>query len=478
MIKVIRKIKGFVDKYYIILMLIMSVLIIYLNYYGYTMLVIYPYYQDLKHIILSGFDPNAGKIGTPTFPMWGYGWLLILTENKIILIMLQFSLALFGIWYFFYQNKKYNIFNLKTTFNIKLLLILSVPWYAFHSIRWPYSISISIILISFLIFVAEFFYVGQNKIKYKQILLSGILFGIAINFRSDYYLLPIGFIIVFLILKKINIKNLKKSFFWITSVYIMLIPWGIYSYKVNGHFKLVSTNSGHVLFIGLGNLPNNKWGITKWDGDPEMHKRIKERFGERKSTLLYETDVFLKKEYLRIIKNDPKEYLRKCLYSLKEMVISGVYPGEFYEKEMLKLQDVKTKWVTPGENWQYEDEYYESKVKYAGLMKRITNNPLKIFSFIKPGFIIKKIVFKFSKYFGKIIVLFSFILIPFTLYFSLVKRNYLMLFIIIIIGFQSAINVFGYNWYLYTSNTYFLHLVNLVFGLHLIYTMVKSLKKT
>ena len=29
-----------------------------------------------------------------------------------------------------------------------------------------------------------------------------------------------------------------------------------------------STNSGHVLFIGLGQLPGNKWGITPHDKDP------------------------------------------------------------------------------------------------------------------------------------------------------------------------------------------------------------------
>ena len=134
-------------------MIIMSVLITWLNYYAHIMLVIYPYYLDFKNIILSGFDHSKGIIGTPTFPMWGYGWLLIISENKIVLITIQFVLALFSIWYLFRQVEKYNILSFNTIFIVKILLIISVPWYAFHSIRWPYSISVSLITLSFILFI-------------------------------------------------------------------------------------------------------------------------------------------------------------------------------------------------------------------------------------------------------------------------------------------------------------------------------------
>ena len=36
------------------------------------------YYADLTNIIRAGFDPSAGALGTPTFPMWGYGWLMLI----------------------------------------------------------------------------------------------------------------------------------------------------------------------------------------------------------------------------------------------------------------------------------------------------------------------------------------------------------------------------------------------------------------
>ena len=51
--------------------------------------------------ILHGFattDVVASYPIPPTFPMWGYGFVLLLTTNKLLLIALQFAVALFSAW--------------------------------------------------------------------------------------------------------------------------------------------------------------------------------------------------------------------------------------------------------------------------------------------------------------------------------------------------------------------------------------------
>jgi hypothetical protein len=204
-VKTVRLIGLLINKYYILIIIIMSVLVTWLNYHGTQMLVVYAYYMDFKNIILSGFDPKASIIGAPTFPMWGYAWLLILTENKIVLIALQFSLAIFSVYYGIKILLRNSIFNRMEIIIFKVVLIIGIPWFAFHSIRWPYSISVSLITISVFTIVEAFFfsrYVGTRF--YLRVVFSALLFGLALNFRSDYYLLPVLFFITILLFKKIN----------------------------------------------------------------------------------------------------------------------------------------------------------------------------------------------------------------------------------------------------------------------------------
>jgi hypothetical protein len=338
-----------IDKYYIAIMCLIAPLVIWLNFYGQGMQGIIPNYLDFKRIILGGFDPKAGHYEVLTFPMWGYGWLFLITENKLILLLFQHILALFAVWFFIRYLEKNNLFTVEPIRLLKFLVVISVPWYAFHSLIWPYSIAISLFLISFTLFVDSFL---SNKLSIRKLLLSGSLFGIVLNFRSDYYMMPIGFAIIVLIFTGFSVISMRKIAIWILSIYVMLIPWAIYTKHVTNHYLLTSTNSGHVFFIGLGNLPDNKWGITPFDGDPLMHGLIKEHFREEKSSLVYESEVFLKGEFKKRVIEDPKEYFRKCLYSFRAMITDGVYPGEFFESSdcypdcLSKFKSMKVEFIS------------------------------------------------------------------------------------------------------------------------------------
>jgi hypothetical protein len=95
---------------------------------------------------------------------------------------------------------------------------------------------------------------------------------------------------------------------------------------------LTSTNSGHVLFISLGNLPGNTWGITPVDGDPRMVREVRDQFGHDQ-TLIHESDDFLRRRFFELVAEDPVEYARKDLHNLVTVPLDGVYSGEFLEEK-------------------------------------------------------------------------------------------------------------------------------------------------
>src|SRR5438046_1388875 len=77
----------------LVVYLAVGMLVLWLNFYARGMRDLLPNYQDFKRIILAGFDPAAALRGVPTFPMWGYGWVLLVTENHLAILLAQIGLA-------------------------------------------------------------------------------------------------------------------------------------------------------------------------------------------------------------------------------------------------------------------------------------------------------------------------------------------------------------------------------------------------
>src|SRR6266480_1017321 len=122
------------DKYYILVMSVMAVLVIWLNYHAQGMQGLLPNYLDFKRIILAGFDPAAAQNGTPTFPMWGYGWVLLITQNKLLILVAQNALAIFAVWHFIRYVDSNRILTRETIAWLKILLAISIPWFVIHSL--------------------------------------------------------------------------------------------------------------------------------------------------------------------------------------------------------------------------------------------------------------------------------------------------------------------------------------------------------
>ena len=204
-----------------------------------------------------------------TFPIWGYGLIHLLFKSKLNILIVQQLLNLIAIVkvdQFLIEVKK--IKHIKFS---RILLLLSLPYFLFHTQMWPKSISSSLLILGVL---QIFYYLDNNKIL--NLVFAGILLGLLSNFRSDYlffiFILPL-----FLLFSEFyQTKTLKfyslKVLIIPGLVILFLIPWSNYTYSKTNHYLLNSTNTGHTLFIGLGQLPENYWGITPRDDDSKMNE--------------------------------------------------------------------------------------------------------------------------------------------------------------------------------------------------------------
>ena len=128
------------------------------------------------------------------------------------------------------------------------MVILSLPYFFFHTQIWPKSISSSLLVIGIIQLI---YYLNSQKKTY--LIYSGLSFGILCNFRSDYlyFIVIIPFILMvweFVTQKKI--KTISTLIIPLLTL-LLLIPWGIYTYSRSNQFLLTSTNSGHTFIYWL-----------------------------------------------------------------------------------------------------------------------------------------------------------------------------------------------------------------------------------
>ena len=290
---------------------------------------VYPDYVCFRHVILSGFDPRQDFCESPTFPMWGYGFLLVGTERKLALLVGQGAAAIAAAWYLLRTLERLEILQGLGLRLVKLALVVSVPWYAFSALRWPYSEAISLVLVGLALLLRA---VSSSRRPLLVFVGSGLLFGLALNFRSDYIALPLVAAVVAVALSRKRLETAASMLVWICAILVALVPWMAYSHRATGHFLLTSTNSGHVLYISLGQLPGNPWGITPFDGDPRMQRELDAHFGTKDTqSLTYASDVYLRHRFVQLVRQHPVAWLHKDVVNGVHTLTEGFYSGEFIQ---------------------------------------------------------------------------------------------------------------------------------------------------
>jgi len=286
--------------------------------------------------ILHGFattDVVPGYAIPPTFPMWGYGFVLVLTTNKLLLIALQFAVALFSAWYFLRVVDESGLVDEWSRFWLRAFMMCCVPWYAYHSIDWSQSLATSFLVLSVSLLIRA---VCREPAAWRYLCASAVCLGINLNFASDLYLLPVALAVAYWWCAGFSRVTLAHAVVWLVVVIATLVPWMVYSWRAVGAPVVKSTNQGHVLLIGLGQDPRHRFATTYSDYDPFMYRILKEQLSDdfaRRfyASCSYEADRVLRPAFVRLIVEQPYDYLDLIRLKLGQILTgdTGTYAGEF-----------------------------------------------------------------------------------------------------------------------------------------------------
>ena len=209
-----------------------------------------------------------------------------------------------------------------------------------------------------------------------------------------------------------------------------------------------------MFFIGLGQLPNNVWGITPHDKDPLKTKILIEKFGDKYNYIDYEAwntikeDKYLKEVFLSLLKIIQRNGLEN-VYVTRLLVLDPFYVGNvgnFQQNQISNIDEIR----------KLESMFYNFKFNefFNTLIKTDWKIDFKEFFQI--------IYTLYTKIFGVIIFL-SFIIISFlTIIHQVRKKIYFskeeILFGLVIL-YQLAISIFAFHMPVYNSSVYIIYLL-------------------
>lgn len=382
-----------------------------------------------------------------TFPMWGYGFIHLFLKNEYLIVLSQLIINIITI--LLYENL---IINPKKKIFFRLLVIFSLPLFFFHTQVWPKSFFSSFTLIG-LYFLIKFI----NSKNILNLIYCGLFWGVANNLRSDYFYFFILISILlfsFYFLKSFDIKNSIKILLVPFLVFLLIVPWNIYFKDKTGEYSITSKNSGHVLFIGLGQLDNNIWGIKPIDNDSLMTKILKENGLNVDESVSIRGNKILLNEFFNLIVTNPYEYFRKCLNSIKLLFFDPFFIGNLGDFQNNKFGNIY-------ELRKLESLLYSLNIKDSISLIYETDWKFKKYETLK------LIITIITKIIGILVFLISIFTLFIKVYF-VKKLNTVDFLIIIFILYQLSISIFAFHMPVYNSTIYLLYIffisVNLKFN--------------
>lgn len=383
-------------------------------------------FADYARVLRAGLDPAAARHGVWTCPMWGYGFIVACTRSKAVMLLLQNTLALLATRAFLRSLATHAVLTPRGLRLLKAGLLFSLPWFAFHSAIGERGIGASL----FLLALNRLFHRARRPGEgWLALALSGVCFGAMLNFRSDYFLLPLLLSPLIPAFHPIAWRTLGRWLAWLACLYGMLIPWAVYTHRATGHALLTSTNAGHVLFCGLGGRPGNQWGLTQHDLDPTLLRIVAREAGPGAPTCGYAGNAVLRRHWRARVLASPLEYLRGCAYAGAHLAIGGVYSGafdpRFTSQIKARLQHTSLRQLADRELF----------ARDTGINGRILLNGI-------------------SEATGRLVLLTACLCWPLALVTAWRRRDKLALTICVSVGYQWAINIFVSNIRGYTTTLY------------------------
>lgn len=255
-----------------------------------------------------------------TYPLWGYPFVLLLIRRYDLIAIPQVVLGTVAMTALFVRVRS-ALPEHRTA--VAILFLAAIPWYLLHSVKWPLSFAASFSMLATVLL--------ERAIRTNSVRLgcgAGILFGIALYFRSEFLYLPL-FIVVVAVLSR-STRRLPAVPLWpvatcAITAWAVLIPWALHYHQQTGHFSLTASQRGIVAYISLGQLPRNPWGAVYEDEYAYAY------LNENAPHLTVNSDPadrLLVEEFTRRVKAHPGAFAAKMVWNGGVSLVSGFYGGE------------------------------------------------------------------------------------------------------------------------------------------------------
>jgi hypothetical protein len=235
--------------------------------------------------------------GLASFPMWGYSlcarWFGSLTAIYVLQSVL--GAAATAALLVRLNSLCPRLAKVTTT-----LFVLALPWLSFMAYAYQMPMSSSLVVFALLSLDTA---LRTGRIAWGAV--AGAFFGVGQNFRSELLLLPAAVLVVALLASKLR---------WISRpaigplavcagvAFAIQIPWAINCHANAGRFSLTESNLGHVLFEGLGQIPDNPWNILASD---QFAQDTVTAAGLECSSLSFEGGDYLKRRSIEAALQEP-----------------------------------------------------------------------------------------------------------------------------------------------------------------------------
>jgi hypothetical protein len=257
-----------------------------------------------------------------TYPLWGYpAVLLVLPDHRLVVVAQAAlgALVMTALLLRLRRDQSLGVHGLALT----VLFLAAVPWYLVHSVKWPLSFAASLVLLGLLLLDH-----ALQTSRPVSGLLAGAAFGLALHFRSEFVFLPLLLLLVAWASRFApgwSRLHPHPAALCAAMAWIVLSPWSAHYYRETGRVSLTSSNGGMLVFISLGQLPNNPWGAVAVDEYAYTY------LTQRGITAPAESDTgsrVLFEEYLRRIEEHPGAFAAKIGWNVALTFFSGFYSGE------------------------------------------------------------------------------------------------------------------------------------------------------
>jgi len=250
-----------------------------------------------------------------TYPLWGYPYLLSLTHNQVGLLGVQWLLTVSGAA-LFYAAFSYRL----RWWHLPLLL----PYVAVMSVKWPDAPVVFLLLVAVVALTKA---LASGELKWSALL--GVTVGAIGQFRSEYLALVFCAAVTLVVFGHATLKQRVCGAVLACLIqFALLIPWVAAIHGEYGVLRATATNGGAVLYISLGQVPGNPWGITHTDH--EATEKVEAIAGRPVSPHSVEGDRLLRGAFTDSVGARPGAFGWKVIHNLASALTGGLYVGEPY----------------------------------------------------------------------------------------------------------------------------------------------------